>query len=111
MGRAVLIEHAGRAQSLAAWARESTVSAATLRYRLKMGWPMEEALRTPHWQGVNNRSRRIMLNWRVQTMSAWARELGITVHALDWRLKNWPLEQALTQPGKDGEGRHISQIS
>jgi hypothetical protein len=102
MGRTVQIEHAGRTQSLAAWARECGVSAASLRYRLNAGWAMEKALQTPRWQGINSRSRRIMYNWRIQTMTAWARELGISLHALNWRINHCSLDRALSQSDHSG---------
>ncbi len=35
---------------------------------------------------------------RRQTMTDWAAELGITLHALRHRLDNWPLDEALTRP-------------
>lgn len=39
-----LIEYNGKTQCLAAWAEELGVSARTLRYRIKAGWPLEAAL-------------------------------------------------------------------
>ena len=35
---------------------------------------------------------------RTQSASAWARELGLTYHALRERLRHWPVERALTLP-------------
>jgi hypothetical protein len=31
-----------------------------------------------------------------QSATAWAREIGISYHLLRWRLRHWPIEQALT---------------
>lgn len=43
---------------------------------------------------------------RRQTVSEWARELGISRAALQHRLKTWPLSRALTEPrGKTGPRR------
>lgn len=42
-----LMTYEGRTQCVAAWADESPVSAAVLRYRLFKGWPFADALRLP----------------------------------------------------------------
>ncbi len=46
-GRALLIEHDGRCQSLAEWARELGMRPHALRQRLLRGWPLDRALTTP----------------------------------------------------------------
>jgi hypothetical protein len=35
---------------------------------------------------------------RTQTASAWAVEIGISYHALRWRLRHWETERALRTP-------------
>lgn len=49
-------------------------------------------------QGSNTRSNR-MITWRgvTLTLSDWARRLDLCATGLNWRLKNWPLEKALTE--------------
>lgn len=42
-----LIEHDGRRQTLAQWARETGVGRSTINARLVLGWPVERALSTP----------------------------------------------------------------
>lgn len=42
-----MIKAFGKSQSIAAWGRESGISKETLSYRLKSGWKIEDALRTP----------------------------------------------------------------
>ncbi len=42
-----VITHAGRTQNISAWAVEAGLNVSTLSYRLRRGWSMEEALKTP----------------------------------------------------------------
>lgn len=42
-----IIEHNGKAQTLAAWCEEAGLTVNTLWYRLKRGWDMGKALSTP----------------------------------------------------------------
>lgn len=50
-------------------------------------------------QGNNKRNNRLLsLCGRTQTFKQWTTELGLTPHALYIRLRNWPLERALTEP-------------
>lgn len=45
------------------------------------------------------KSRKITFEGRTQTLSQWARTIGVTVHMLSWRLNNgWPIEKTLTTP-------------
>ncbi len=44
---AVMYEAFGKAQSLGQWAREYGLVTGTIRTRLKLGWPLEDALRKP----------------------------------------------------------------
>lgn len=43
----IRIEFNGRIQTVTQWARELNMHQATLRYRLKRGWPVEKTLLTP----------------------------------------------------------------
>ncbi len=46
-GRNVFITYAGRRQCLADWANELAINKATLRYRLKAGWTVDDAFKLP----------------------------------------------------------------
>jgi hypothetical protein len=37
-------------------------------------------------------------NGRTQSTAGWARELGISIPLLQWRLRHWPTERALSAP-------------
>lgn len=60
------------------------------------------SLRNCRWatrqeQGQNKRNSRLLTHkGRSQTMAEWARELGINPAGLLYRLRKWPVEQALT---------------
>lgn len=43
----VVMEHGGRSMVQTDWAREYGISLCTLRYRLKVGWPLDRALMQP----------------------------------------------------------------
>lgn len=43
------------------------------------------------------RNRMIEFNGRAMCLQDWAEEIGITWTALDYRIKTWPLDRALTQ--------------
>jgi hypothetical protein len=43
-------------------------------------------------------------NGRVQSATAWAREIGITYHVLRWRLQHWTKDRALTTPKQPRRG-------
>ena len=47
MSRARLLRHAGRTASVAGWARLTGIAEATIRLRLRRGWPISRALTTP----------------------------------------------------------------
>ena len=46
----------------------------------------------------NPASKMITFNGKTKNMTAWAKELNMTVGALRYRLKNWTLEKALITP-------------
>lgn len=52
-------------------------------------------------QARNRRSNRLLThNGETLCLSAWAERLGITPNALYMRLRTWPVEKALSAPGK-----------
>ena len=46
--RNVFVEHAGKTQTIAEWAREYGINVDTLRYRLRKGWAVAKALNEGH---------------------------------------------------------------
>lgn len=53
-------------------------------------------------QARNQRSNiRIEFRGRSMILVDWANEIGITYGALKYRLKNWPIEKALTHPARE----------
>lgn len=52
-------------------------------------------------QGANRRDNvNIQFNGKIQNVSAWAKELGLSHSSLSKRLKRWSVERALTEPKK-----------
>ncbi len=50
---------------------------------------------------ANNTTRNRILNFngKSQTVAQWARDIGVSSHALQHRItRNWPIDRALTQP-------------
>lgn len=65
-----------------------------------LGYSPENCRWTTVREQMRNRSSTVWIEFqgRKQTLTDWATELGITHHGLTHRLKNWPIEQALTHP-------------
>lgn len=60
---------------------------------------------------LNNRpdfNRWIEFHGRRQTLAQWARELGVSIELLMWRLQKWPIEQAMQAGRKNNwaPGQH-----
>lgn len=89
--RTVLLTYQGKTQSAALWAREKNVSRKTLNTRLKRGWSIEQSLET------NPADTFITHNGRTQKLTQWAREMGCNASLLRYRVRNWPLERAMTE--------------
>lgn len=88
-----------KAVSIVALCRESPIpnlNPETLARRLKHGMSIEEAVSKPL------RRRFITHNGRTQSLSEWARELGIHPSSLCDRLKRSPVEVALTRTPPHG---------
>lgn len=55
----VLLSYEGKTQSMAAWAREVGLKRGTLFWRLKQGWPVEQALAVESGPGGCNADRQV----------------------------------------------------
>lgn len=98
----VNIEFCGKVQNINAWARELGLDASNLAWRIRNGWPVEKALTTPAKHGnrvSTNGMRLIAYNGETKSVSAWAREYGLSISLLRLRLeKGMDIETALTKP-------------
>lgn len=114
-GEAELLEHEGRWQTVAAWAKEYGVGYSMLRHRLKT-MTLSEALTEP----LQNQRREPMEHeGRWQTPPQWAKEYGISNSTLHGRLNGgMSLAEALGNPVKvakaklyehDGHSQTIAQ--
>ena len=56
-------------------------------------------------------TRLIRFHDRVQSQTAWARELCLTDQGLMYRLRHWPLEDALTTPAQKPRAGRMSLIA
>jgi hypothetical protein len=96
----VWIEYGGKRLILRDWAKETGISAATLRQRLfEYKWSVPRALtEQPGTQRSNNRW--ISFNGLRRTAAEWARELGLSYQTLKTRLNKmqWSVKKALTTP-------------
>jgi hypothetical protein len=68
------------------------------RKKNHLGYSKSNCRWATHLEQQSNRrdNRWIEFNGRTQTLSQWARELGLPTGTLHKRIKNWPLEKALT---------------
>lgn len=94
------IEYGGIQDTMSGWAKRVGISAAALSGRLKLGWPLEQALTLPRGSdGPKNGLRWLEHNGSRKTLTEWAAQLGITPAALSYRLEaGWSLAEALTTP-------------
>ena len=106
----------GVTHTLAEWSAIRDVPHTIFTDRLKRGWTPEDAIFIP----VRPCSTEpITFEGKSQSMSAWARELGISCSLLHQRLGTWSLRDALTTPvgGRwpaitfDGKTQNISEWS
>ncbi len=63
-------------------------------------------------QGQNTRkTRRLTHNGETHGLNEWARILGITHGTLKWRLDNWSLDKALTEPPTPSKESAVKTLS
>jgi hypothetical protein len=103
------ITHNGRTQSLSAWAREVGMAMPTIHRRLSVGWTIEAALTCPvvssnpvkpKEAGSRGRPKVLLThNGRTQSLVAWAKETGINIGTLWFRVQSgWSDKDVLTAP-------------
>jgi hypothetical protein len=109
MHNARLITFSGKTLTMADWARSLGMEVNTLSARLSAArpWSIEEALTIPLGQSrpranapepkPHKGERLITHSGRTQSLSAWAREVGIAIPTIHRRLNaGWTIEAALT---------------
>lgn len=102
--RGILITYNGKTQGLSSWARELNIDRQTLVRRLKSGWTEAEVVSTPK-RATRQFTKHKLLTFdgKTQTVTAWSRELGISIWTIYARLhRNIPIEQVLSQVIKTG---------
>lgn len=96
------IEYNGEFKTLAQWAKKYNIKHATLRNRLKKGWPIEKAFTTPLFKSkkISKNNHLITYNGMTKPLYEFAKEYGIEYKILWNRIfsYNWPIEKALVIP-------------
>lgn len=106
------VRHDGVKRTVREWIAITGVSKirAWRRY-MKMKWTLEDAVTTPPRKPGSARmvanTRLVECNGKVQSLSAWGRELGISFVCIAKRLRRYPVEIALTAPKCDGKFVHV----
>jgi hypothetical protein len=109
MHNARLITFNGKELTLSDWGRSLGIGMGTLSARLRARWTIEEALTIPLGQSrpranaperkPHKSERPVTHDGRTQSLSAWAREVGIAMPTLHRRLNaGWSVEAAFTCP-------------
>jgi len=90
-----LITANGITHTMAEWMDIVHLSRSVITDRLNRGWTPEDTLFTP----VRHCSTALItFDGRAQSLSAWAREIDISIALLHQRLQDWTVEEALTTP-------------
>jgi hypothetical protein len=98
-----LVTYNGQTLCIAEWAEILGIGYDTLQGRLEV-WTVERAFT----ESVQLQERTHLIQGKyllthnsiTQSLSEWAKELGIDTHSLKYRLKHWGLEKALTKPAR-----------
>lgn len=100
------LEFNGKCQTKSMWARELGISRGLITDRLDLGWSVEKTLTRPKYRLGERREKILTFNGKSQNMRQWANDLGIHPVTLLYRFSksHWPLEKALTTPGRSASG-------
>lgn len=94
-----VIEADGEAHTIREWAEKSNLSISIIRDRLRSGWPEDEAVTIPSQKGRKRGMRLYELDGITDTLSGWARRLGINPATLQNRInRGWDFRKAATTP-------------
>lgn len=111
-----LISYNGKTQTITQWSKEIGINRNTLEGRLKSGWRIEDALTKDKCEkGERCDNRFLTYNGKTQTMTQWARELGMNRKTLSYRIDKcgWSIEKAMTTPvmnSKKKEGKQHGKL-
>lgn len=93
------ITYNGETKTLAQWADYYNINYGTLEHRIKLGWPIKEALTRDIGDKYHSKYEKMELFGMKKSIIEWSR-LSPTCHMIFYtRIKNgWPLKQALVFP-------------
>ena len=99
--RGSAIEYNGKVNSMYGWCKELGISASTVRGRMKRGLTFKQAVEMEKPGHTGGKAPHLYTyNGETNSISGWARTLGINVDTLSYRLKHGvPFEQAIN-PGR-----------
>lgn len=88
----------GETKTVSEWCRFYNINLHTYHGRIRMGWDPKRAFITPSRGRIDKYD--ITYNGKTQSISAWAKELGMNKSTLTQRLnaRMWSIERALTEP-------------
>lgn len=95
------LTHEGETKTLAEWALLKGAKYETFRARKSYGWSDEKIINTPvrNSRRAKDNVRLLTYSGRTNSVSGWAREVGLSQGALSMRLaKGWDVEKALVTP-------------
>lgn len=100
---AQVVNFQGESLTIKQWAERLKIKEATLRNRLKKGWPVKYALRKTskrfHYNPNNRKGTLYEFDGQSRKLSEWAEHLGVKCGTLQERLrKGWSIEKTLSTP-------------
>ena len=95
--QSLMLEHGGRSQKVAAWAKELGIEEGVIRQRLALGWDVSKALTAP--VKALKTGQTFTINGITKTTLQWAKEYGADPVRVRRRvLLGWSPEKALSDP-------------
>lgn len=97
--------HLGRTKTMAQWCDELALPYSTVRARLRRGWSDEAALATPVRPARSRQGRPLLLTHegKTQSLSAWCKELGLSLSTVCCRLKRGSAVADALSPAKPAD--------